>query len=69
MEESTYEDNYVYFEVNRGNLLVVEDLAERSYAYAEDIGYGSEERFEVREEGSFLGRFNSLNDAKEFLNG
>lgn len=63
------ESSYPYFEYNRGDLLVVDDLAESDFAYAEDIGYGSDERFEIREKGICLGRFESLEDAKSFLDG
>jgi len=69
LKESSYEDSYPYASYDRGVLTVVDDLAEADFAYAEDIGYGSEERFEVREEGICLGRFESLEDAKSFLEG
>lgn len=63
------DSGYPYFEYNSGDLLVVDDLAERDYAYADDIGYSSEERFEIREKGICLGRFESLEAAKSFLDG
>lgn len=69
MKEPSYEDNYPYTSYDRGVLTVVDDLAEADFAYAEGIGYGSEERFEVREKGISLGRFESLEDAKIFLEG
>lgn len=67
MKETSYEDNYLYASYDRGVLTVVDDLAEAGFAYAEDIGYSSEERFEVRRKGFSLGRFNSLEDAERFL--
>jgi len=67
LKETSYEDNYPYFSYDRGDLTVVDDLAERDFAYAEEIGYESEERFEVRRKGFSLGRFETLEDAKEFL--
>jgi len=67
LKEPCYEDKYPYFEYNRGDLVVVDDLAEADFAYAEDIGYGSEERFEAREKGLRLGCFESLEAAKSFL--
>ena len=69
MKESSYEDNYPYISYDRGDLTVVDDLAEADFDYAEEIGYDSEERFEVRRKGSMLGRFESLESAKEFLDG
>ena len=69
MKESSYEDNYPYTSYDRGDLTVVDDLAEADFAYAEEIGYDSEERFEVRRKGFSLGRFESLEDAKLFLDG
>jgi len=69
LKESSYEDNYPYISYDRGDLTVVEDLAEADFAYAEEIGYDSEERFEVRRKGLSLGRFETLEDAKEFLDG
>lgn len=69
MKEPSYEDNYPYTSYDRGVLTVVDDLAEADFAYAEDIGYGSDERFEVREKGITLERFETLEDAKSFLDG
>lgn len=69
MKESSYDENYSLAVYDRGYFTVVDDLAESDYAYAEDIGYESEERFEVRRKGSRLGRFDSLEDAKDFLDG
>lgn len=69
MRESSYEDNYSYVTYDRGDFTVVDDLAESDFAYAEDIGYDSDERFEVRRKGLSLGRFESLDDAKLFLDG
>jgi len=60
-------ENYSYAEYRHGDWVVVDDLAECDFAYAEDIGYGSEERFEVRDKGIRLGRFETLEDAKSFL--
>lgn len=68
MKEPSYKDNYPYTEFRGGDLLVVDDLAETDL-YAEEVSYGSEERFEVRRKGIRLGRFQSLEDAKEFLDG
>lgn len=69
MKEPSYSDNYPYSSYDRGVLTVVDDLAEADFAYAEDIGYESEERFEVRRKGLSLGRFESLDDARLFLDG
>jgi len=69
LKEPSYEENYLYTSYDRGVLTVVDDLAEADFAYAEDIGYGSDERFEVREKGITLGRFETLDDAKSFLDG
>lgn len=69
MKESVFEENYSYFSVDRGDYIVVDDLAEADFAYAEEIGYGSEERFEVRRKGVREGRFGSLEAAKKFLDG
>lgn len=69
MKEPSYEDNYPYASYDRGVLTVVDDLAEADFAYAEDISYESEERFEIREKGVRLGRFETLEDAKTFLEG
>lgn len=66
MKEPCYEDNYPYHSFERGVLTVVDDLYE-SELYAEQVGEG--ERFEVREGGFRLGRFESLSDAKSFLEG
>jgi len=65
----SYSDNYPYSSYDRGVLTVVDDLAEADFVYAEDIGYESEERFEVRRKGLSLGRFESLDDARLFLDG
>lgn len=69
MRESSYDDNYSFAVYDRGAFTVVDDLAESDFAYAEDIGYDSDERFEVRRKGISLGRFESLEDAKDFLDG
>jgi hypothetical protein len=69
LRESSYQDNYSYAVYDRGAFTVVDDLAESDFAYAEEIGYESEERFEARRQGLRLGRFQSLDDAKEFLDG
>jgi len=69
LKDSGYEDSYPYSSYDRGVLTVVDDLAESDFAYAESIGYGSEERFEIRRKGMCLGRFQSLEDAKDFLDG
>lgn len=69
MRESSYEDNYSFVTYDRGDFTVVDDLAESDFAYAEDIGYDSGDRFEVRRKGLRLGRFDSLESAKEFLDG
>lgn len=69
MKESGSDDDYAYSFYDRGDYTVVDDLAEASFAYAENIGYESEERFEIRKKGLCLGRFESLEDAKSFLEG
>jgi len=69
LKEPSYSDNYPYSSYDRGVLTVVDDLAEADFAYAEDIGYESEELFEVRRKGLSLGRFESLDDARLFLDG
>ena len=69
LKESCYEDNYPYASVERGTLTVVDDLAEADFAYAEDIGYENRNRFEVREGGFSMGRFPTLDDAKNYLEG
>lgn len=52
----------VYSEYDRGDRLVVDDLSEASYAYAEDL-----EVYEVREKGLRLGRFSEWRNVVEFL--
>lgn len=69
LKEPCYEDSYPYASYDRGILTVVDDLAEADFAYAEEIGYESDERFEVRRKGEMLGRFQSIEDAKSFLEG
>lgn len=69
MKESSFDENYAYSVYDRGDHIVVDDLAESDFAYAEEIGYQSEERFEIRKKGKMLGRFESLEDAKSFLDG
>jgi len=65
----SFEEDYAAASYSKGCFTVVDDLAESSFAYAEEIGYSSEERFEVRRKGKRLGRFSSLGDAKDFLDG
>jgi len=69
LKESSFDENYAYSVYDRGDHIVVDDLAERDFAYAENIGYGSEDRFEVRKKGEMLGCFETLEDAKKFLDG
>jgi len=56
--------DYIYFEYNKGDLLVVEDLEATDYAYADEYS-----RYEVREKGIRLGNFDSLEEVTEFLDG
>lgn len=69
MVETCYDENYPYHMYDRGDLYVVDDLAESNFAYAEEITEDSSERFEVRQSAYTLGRFETLEDAKEFLEG
>lgn len=69
MKESSFDEDYAYSVYDRGDHIVVDDLAESSFAYAQDIGYESEERYEIRKKGLRLGRFETLEDAKDFLDG
>lgn len=54
----------VYSEYVRGDRLVVDDLGEADYAYAEKLNC-----FEVRKKGERLGRFDDWNNVVEFLSG
>lgn len=53
---------YEYQEYVRGDWLVVEDLSDASYAYAEDL-----DCYEVRRAGRRLGRFTEWSDVEEML--
>lgn len=55
-------DLYEYKEYVRGDWLVVEDLTDASYAYAEDLDV-----YEVRMKGSRLGRFKEWSEVVEYL--
>lgn len=55
-------DDYEYSEVIRGELLVVEDLGDADYAYAEEL-----DSYEVRRHGSRLGRFDDWSSVENFL--
>lgn len=52
----------VYSEYVRGDRLVVDDLGEAGYSYAEDL-----EVYEVRKKGVRLGRFSEWSEVVEFL--
>lgn len=52
----------VYSEYDRGDRLVVDDLGEASYAYAEDLNV-----YEVRRKGVRLGRFSEWSEVVSFL--
>ena len=59
---SAGEKVYEYRECVKGDWLVVEDLSEADYAYAEDLDV-----YEVRLKGSRLGRFSDWSDVEELL--
>ena len=52
----------VYSEYVRGDRLVVDDLSEADYSYAEDLNV-----YEVRCKGCRLGRFDDWSSVEEFL--
>lgn len=52
----------VYSEYDGGDRLVVDDLGDASYAYAEDLNV-----YEVRRKGVRLGRFSEWNEVVSFL--
>ena len=52
----------VYSECVRGARLVVDDLSEADYSYAEDLNV-----YEVRRKGVRLGRFSEWNEVVSFL--
>lgn len=55
-------DSYVYKEYVRGDWLVVDDLEEADYAYADGLDV-----YEVRRKGERLGRFEDWSRVEEFL--
>lgn len=54
--------DYVYNEVIGGDRLVVEDLTDADYSYAEDL-----ELYEVRLKGSRVGRFDEWSEVVSVL--
>lgn len=63
--ENRFEQNYEFATYTEGDLTVVEDLDSADYAYASEV----DERFEARRKGKVLGRFQTLDEAREFLDG
>jgi len=55
-------DSYELMYDLQGDTLVVEDLTDASYAYAEDL-----DSYEVRKKGVRLGRFDSFDAVESFL--
>lgn len=64
MKEPGWSSDYAYSTYVRGDYIVVEDLSDADYSYAEGL-----DCFELRRKGRRLGRFESLEDAKAFLEG
>lgn len=61
--------SYEYNQIFKGDRVVIDDLYQADYAYAESIDEESSERYEIRRTGTVLGRFGDLEDAKDFLDG
>lgn len=67
MKKPSFDERYEYSVYENGEFTVVDDLYTSDFAYAEGVGENSEERYEVRRHGSRIGRFESLEEAKKYL--